>query len=132
MAVCAPIQVTDRSQMMSENQEHSFHDQQPTQAAFTDFPEAGGPFLEYRKLVGDISENLRKDQALRLAYMYKLPAWYYEVGPTYDSSHSLRILIALEGKGVFSPKNMHGLATALNSIQRIDLEKLVTEFIGGF
>ena len=86
------------------------------------------PFFEYRNLVGSISERLRKDNALRLAYVYGLPSWYYEVGPTYDPSSSLRILIALEGKGVFAPNNLSGLTKALETVEREDLAQTVRDF----
>lgn len=87
-------------------------------------------YLGYRKLVGDISDRLRKENALRLAYMYDLPAWYYEVGTTYDTAFSLRVLIALEGKGVFSPESLDGLMKALKDISREDCAKLVDEYLG--
>ena len=87
-------------------------------------------YLGYRKLVGDISDRLRKENALRLAYMYDLPAWYYEVGPTYDTAFALRVLIALEGKGVFSPESLDGLIKALKDISREDCVKRVDEYLG--
>ena len=86
------------------------------------------PFFEYRNLVGSISEKLRKENALRLAYVYALPEWYYEVGPTHDPTSALRILMALEGKGVFAPNNLAGLTKALETIEREDLAQLVREF----
>ena len=86
------------------------------------------PFFEYRNLVGSISEKLRKENALRLAYVYALPEWYYEVGPTHDPTSALRILMALEGKGIFAPNNLAGLTKALETIEREDLAQLVREF----
>ena len=86
------------------------------------------PFFEYRNLVGSISEKLRKENALRLAYVYALPEWYYEVGPTHDPTSALRILMALEGKGIFTPNNLAGLTKALETIEREDLAQLVRDF----
>jgi hypothetical protein len=86
------------------------------------------PYFEYRNLVGSISEKLRKENALRLAYVYELPEWYYEVGPTYDPTWALRILMALEGKGSFAPTNLAGLTKALEIIEREDLAQIVREF----
>jgi hypothetical protein len=86
------------------------------------------PYFEYRNLVGSISEKLRKENALRLAYVYALPGWYYEVGPTHDPTSALRILMALEGKGVFAPNNLAGLTKALETIEREDLAQIVREF----
>lgn len=88
-------------------------------------------YLGYRKLVGEISDQLRKENALRLAYLYKLPAWYYEVGPTHDTEFALRVLIALEGIGVFSPESLRGLEEALKLVTREDLARLVDEFVLG-
>lgn len=85
-------------------------------------------YFEYRNLVGSISEKLRKENALRLAYVYALPGWYYEVGPTHDPTSALRILVALEGKGVFAPNNLIGLTKALETIEREDLAQVVREF----
>ena len=86
------------------------------------------PFFEYRKLVGSISQKLRKENALQLAYVYDLPNWYYEVGPTHDPTSALRILMALEGKGIFAPNNLAGLTGALEAIERKDLAQLVRDF----
>lgn len=86
------------------------------------------PYFEYRNLVGSISEKLRKENALRLAYVYDLPNWYCEVGPTHDPTSALRILIALESKGVFAPNNLTGLTKALETIEREDLAQRVREF----
>ena len=85
-------------------------------------------YFEYRNLVGSISEKLRKENALRLAYVYALPGWYYEVGPTHDPTSALRILVALEGKGVFAPNNLVGLTKALETIEREDLAQIIREF----
>ena len=86
------------------------------------------PYFKYRKLVDSISQKLLKENALRLAYLYDLPNWYHEVGPTHDPTSALRILAALEGKGVFTPNNLAGLTEALEIIEREDLAKLVREF----
>ena len=88
-------------------------------------------YLGYRKLVSEVSDQLRKENALRLAYLYKLPAWYYEVGPTHDTAFALRVLIALEGKGVFSPESLGGLEEALRLVSREDLARLVVDFVPG-
>lgn len=87
-------------------------------------------YVGYRKLVSEISDQLRKENALRLAYLYNLPAWYYEVGPTHDTSFALRVLIALEGYAVFTPESLSGLRDALKLVNREDLCVLVDEFIG--
>jgi hypothetical protein len=76
-------------------------------------------------LVSSISVKLRKENALRLAHLYELPEWYYEVGPTHDPTSALRILVALEGKGVFAPNNLAGLTKALETIEREDLAQIV-------
>lgn len=60
--------------------------------------------------------------------MYDLPNWYYQLGPTTDPTSALRILIALEGKGVFSPNNLSGLTKALETVEREDLAQLVRDF----
>lgn len=86
------------------------------------------PYFKYRKLVDSISQKLLKENALRLAYLYDLPNWYHEVGPTHDPTSALRILAALEGKGVFTPNNLAGLTEALETVEREDLAKLVREF----
>jgi hypothetical protein len=86
------------------------------------------PYFEYRNLVSSISVKLRKENALRLAYVYELPEWCYEVGPTHDPTWALRILMALEGKGVFAPTNLSGLTKALETIEREDLAQIVREF----
>ena len=89
-------------------------------------------YLEYRRLVNSISEQLRNENAHRLAYTYQLPAWYYEDPGAHDATYTLKVLTALEGKGVYSPRNLRGLAEALESVQRKDLSKTVEEFIGNF
>ena len=102
---------------------------QPT-AAENDITDVyrSSPYFKYRNLVGSVSQKLRKENALRLAYVYDLPTWYYEIGPTYDPTSALRILIALEGKGVFSPGNLSGLTKALENVERDDLAHIVREF----
>ena len=102
---------------------------QPT-AAENDITDVyrSSPYFKYRNLVGSVSQKLRKENALRLAYVYDLPTWYYEIGPTYDPTSALRILIALEGKGVFSPVNLSGLTKALENVEREDLAQIVREF----
>ena len=87
-----------------------------------------GPYFEYRSLVGSIAEKLRKENALRLAYVFDLPNWYYDLGPTYDPTSALRILIALESKGVFAPNKLSALTKALETIEREDLAEIVREF----
>lgn len=88
----------------------------------------GGPFFDYRNLIGSIAQKLRKENAMRLAYVYDLPNWYYEVGPTHDPTSALGVLIALEGKGVFAPTNLSGLIKALQTIEREDLVHMVRDF----
>ena len=78
---------------------------------------ASNPYFKYRNLVGSISEKLRKENALRLAYVYDLPNWYHEVGPTHDPTSALRILTALESKGVFAPNKLSGLTKALETVE---------------
>ena len=77
------------------------------------------PFL--RKLIDDISTRLFKENALRLANLYELPGWYFEIGPSKDPSYALRVLMALEGKGLYSPSNLKGLVEALKNIERENL-----------
>lgn len=89
---------------------------------------ASNPYFKYRNLVGSISEKLRKENALRLAYVYDLPNWYHEVGPTHDPSSALRILTALESKGVFAPNKLSGLTKALETVEREDLAQMVRDF----
>lgn len=91
-----------------------------------------GPYFDYRKLLDTISTRLHKENALRLANLYELPSWYFEVGPSHDPSYALRVLIAMEGKGVFAPDNLKGLADALKTIQREDLCSTVKEFISKY
>ena len=86
------------------------------------------PYFKYRKLIDSIAQRLLKENALRLAYLYDLPNWYHEVGPTHDPTSALRILAALEGKGLFAPNKLTGLAEALDTIEREDLAKLVRDF----
>ncbi len=81
----------------------------------------GNPYFDYRKLLDGISTRLHKENALRLANLYALPSWYFEIGPSHDPSYALRVLIAMEGKGVFAPDNLRGLTEALKTIQREDL-----------
>ena len=89
---------------------------------------ANNPYFKYRNLVGSISEKLRRENALRLAYVYDLPNWYHEVGPTHDPTSALRILTALESKGVFSPNKLSGLTKALEMVEREDLAQMVRDF----
>ncbi len=86
-------------------------------------------YFEYRKLLDDISQKLLKENALRLASLYELPSWYFEIGPSHDPSYALRVMIALEGKGVYSPSSCAGLTAALKHIEREDLCSIVKEFI---
>ena len=89
---------------------------------------ANNPYFKYRNLVGSISVKLRKENALRLAYVYDLPNWYHEVGPTHDPTSALRILTALESKGVFAPNKLCGLTKALEAVEREDLAQMVRDF----
>ena len=89
----------------------------------------GNPYFGYRKLLDCISTRLQKENALRLANLYSLPSWYYEIGQSHDPSYALRVLIAMEGKGVFAPDNLKGLIEALKNIQREDLRSTVKDFI---
>ena len=67
---------------------------------------------------------------MRLAYVYDLLNWYYEVGPTHNPTSALGVrLIALEGKGVFAPTNLSGLIKALQTIEREDLVHMVRTFL---
>ena len=87
------------------------------------------PYFDYRKLLDVISTRLHKENALRLANLYALPSWYFEIGPSHDPSYALRVLIAMEGKGVFAPDNLKGLNEALKTIEREDLCTTVKDFI---
>ena len=81
----------------------------------TDSALTANPFFDYRKLIDDISTRLFKENALRLANLYELPSWYFEIGLSKDPSYALRVLMALEGKGLYSPSNLKGLVEALKS-----------------
>ena len=85
----------------------------------------------YRRLVSSVAEQMRKENALSLAYTYELPSWYYD-SRDHDHSYALRVLMALEGKGIYCPENLVGLAEALESVQREDLGKSVREFSGKY
>ena len=117
--------VTDvSSPLLPDTIHHTQGEQLPQKAKETSIR-----FLDYRKLVGSISDYLRRENALMLAYMYELPAWYYEVGDTYDKAFALRVLMALEGKGVFSPENLLGLREALKAINREDCVRRVDDHL---
>ena len=117
METAAPVQETESS--------HS-----PSLApTCTDSALTVNPFFDYRKLIDDISTRLFKENALRLANLYELPSWYFEIGPSKDPSYALRVLMALEGKGLYSPSNLKGLVEALKNIEREDLCTVVNEFI---
>lgn len=113
-----------------------FNDVQESLASFraagTAFDGAATWTIDYRKLVDEISIKLRKENALRLANLYELASWYFEFGPSHDPSYALRVLIALEGKGVFAPDNLKGLVDALKNIQREDLCTVVKDFTSKF
>lgn len=86
-------------------------------------------FSDYRKLIDDISLRLHKENALRLAHLYELPSWYFEIGPSKDQCYCLRVLVALEGKGVYAPDRLKGLTEALKNVEREDLSSSVKDFI---
>ena len=112
------------SPLLSNTTHHSQEQQLPQETKDTNIR-----FLGYRKLVGSISDHLRRENALKLAYLFDLPEWYYEVGDTYDGIFALKVLMALEAKGVYSPENLHGLREALTAISREDCARRVDDYL---
>ena len=117
--------ITDvSSPQLSDTARHTPEQQLPPETKETNIR-----FLGYRKLVGSISDHLRRENALKLAYLFDLPEWYYEIGDTYDGIFALKVLMALEAKGVYSPENLHGLREALKAINREDCVRRVDDYL---
>ena len=87
-------------------------------------------YREYKRLINNISEKLRKGEVLSLAYQHDLPAWLVEVGPMHEPGYALRVLSQMEGRQVFSPTNLRELAESFKTIGRVDLVNTLKLFEG--
>lgn len=73
--------------------------------------------IDFRELVCRIARRLREQDVTELKYMYDLPEWRQQRGPT----SSLETLLELQRKGEFSASSPEGLIRVLEKVERKDL-----------
>ena len=86
----------------------------------------------YQQMIADIGDSLRTGDIDRLDYFNKELLQSRRSLALADTTPwtGLGVLRALEEAGLFSPRHLEPLATALCDVKREDLKGAVEEFIG--